>query len=245
MILGGSFLRSSDGTAAGTTDLTTQGAVSARRGVELDGVYYLNAALGGLNSELWRTDGTQAGTYVVRELVDYGFAGLAGDPVVFDGKLALFREQYSSFLASTLHESDGTFEGTKNSSSVMRRSSSIVERARHPTRFPSATSSTSWLRQAGHRGLPRLGGFGWRACCKAAFDAIDGCRADPSDCIHQRPNPGEHFDRVDNCSCTALSFRCSPMTSIVAELSAISVCADLLFASAEHRQEEGLRVMQN
>jgi len=112
LILGGGRLYSSDGSAAGTFELTTQGTVSVGPGVVMDGIYYFPAALGGMNQELWRTDGTLPGTYVVRDF-NSGFAGMAGAPMIFDGRLAFFREHYSSTSPSALYETDGTFEGTR------------------------------------------------------------------------------------------------------------------------------------
>jgi ELWxxDGT repeat protein len=110
-LLGGAYLYRSNGTAAGTTPLTSTGIVSARPGVEWNGVYYLPAALYGTDWDLWRTDGTLEGTRIVRDF-HAGYAGLAGNVVMFDDRLVFFRANYGGQIPSTLHVSDGTETGT-------------------------------------------------------------------------------------------------------------------------------------
>jgi ELWxxDGT repeat protein/cysteine-rich repeat protein len=115
----GSELRSSDGTAMGTSlvrDINIGG-----NGVEsnplphspiaLDDAVLFRGRDGRVGSELWRTDGTAAGTVLVRNLngaassLDFGFAG---------ARLRSFA-LYRGFAAATgveLYRSDGTLGGT-------------------------------------------------------------------------------------------------------------------------------------
>lgn len=110
-ILGGAYMYISDGSLSGTAPLTSVGTIAVRPGIEWNGIYYLQAALGGGERELWRTDGTLAGTYVVHDF-HMGWPGIIGDPVLLGDRLVFFRDNYGGTVPSIIFESDGTYEGT-------------------------------------------------------------------------------------------------------------------------------------
>ena len=108
-----------DGTAEGTQLLKDShpgerwGIEGRRDGVKtsivFDGVYYFVAADGEHGGELWRSDGTVEGTFLVRDIVPGSGSAFSGDPKfqVHDGFL-----YFRTTLASSLWRTDGTETGT-------------------------------------------------------------------------------------------------------------------------------------
>jgi len=80
--------------------------------VELDGVGYFFADDGIHGRELWRTDGTEAGTSMVRDVCPGQCAGLrAVELVPFQGRLYFAADD--GVHGAELWRTDGTFEGTE------------------------------------------------------------------------------------------------------------------------------------
>ena len=91
---------------------------------DVGGTAYFGAHTDAAGDELWKTDGTPAGTALVRDLLPvaladgFGFAlGPAGDTYLFAG-----RESQS--VSHTLWKSDGTAGGTRRLAAVRSRSAS-------------------------------------------------------------------------------------------------------------------------
>lgn len=120
--LAGQELWRSDGTEAGTYMLKdvapgNNGVLaysSAPNGfVEMNGEVYFNALASPLSGELWKTDGTEAGTVLVKDLDPLNFN--SGDPtqmVNVDGTL-FFLAQTPPNAGYELWKSDGTAPGTE------------------------------------------------------------------------------------------------------------------------------------
>lgn len=111
---GGLFI--SDGTEAGTQKLSSWGA-DANGYAIYKGVMYYCATDGIHGKELWRTDGTPAGTFMVKDINEGGKFSSPGLFTVCKGKLFFKAIQYDS-LAQQLFVSDGTELGTKMISPV-------------------------------------------------------------------------------------------------------------------------------
>ncbi len=96
-----------DGTAPGTIRL---GVPNPSRTTEFLGEAFWFSRRGGNWDDLWRSDGTVAGTVLVRDLTPpLGMSAVSG-PVVFDGKL--FFSAVGSADGWELWRSDGTTQGT-------------------------------------------------------------------------------------------------------------------------------------
>jgi ELWxxDGT repeat protein len=110
-----------DGTQDGTTLVSVLNAdegvilfADTNRMVDLDGIVYFTGRRSRETSALWRSDGTAAGTYEVREL-----PSVAARPIKAAGKLFLEVGEENSPVPPTVWVSDGTGEGTVPLSSVV------------------------------------------------------------------------------------------------------------------------------
>jgi ELWxxDGT repeat protein len=109
-----------DGTSAGTTQVTAlvQGVLSSnseilRRLVVMNGVIYFAGNDGSNGAELWRTDGTTAGTYMVANInVNSGANSNPNAFFVFNNTLYFQATSTNFFQDTELYKSDGTAAGT-------------------------------------------------------------------------------------------------------------------------------------
>jgi ELWxxDGT repeat protein len=76
----------------------------------VDGVLYFTADNGGSNYELWKSDGTEAGTTMVRDLAPPGQPSRPRHLINMNG--TLYFQAYNGLNGEDLWRSDGTFEGT-------------------------------------------------------------------------------------------------------------------------------------
>ncbi|MET0556289.1 MAG: ELWxxDGT repeat protein [Vicinamibacteria bacterium] len=103
----------SDGSAGGTGLLAPLGAgasASITHGVELDGLFYFAANDETHGFELWRSDGTEAGTTIVRDLVPGQPSSYPEELTVLNG--ALYFLAVDERERPALWRSDGTAAGT-------------------------------------------------------------------------------------------------------------------------------------
>jgi ELWxxDGT repeat protein len=117
-VLHGFQLWRSDGTAAGTAEVdqinvtpagtTFDADFEANQTVTIDGITYFAADDGADGSELWRTDGTATGTWMVDNIqpASRGSGSAPGNLFDFDGTL------YFDARSDALYKSDGTAAGT-------------------------------------------------------------------------------------------------------------------------------------
>jgi len=78
----------------------------------LNGIYYFTATESEHAAELWRSDGTENGTYMVKDInpgVEYGFNNYANNSVVFDNHLYFTANDGTS---PAIWKTDGTESGT-------------------------------------------------------------------------------------------------------------------------------------
>jgi ELWxxDGT repeat protein len=103
---------SSDGTAAGTFKVATSRSwMSASVGVKYNGLVYFGARVSTNGTTLWRSDGTNAGTVIVKETGAYGMWDYAPAQLqVVNGKLYFIG--YNSSTGKEPWISDGTTAGT-------------------------------------------------------------------------------------------------------------------------------------
>src|SRR2546423_1481732 len=81
--------------------------------VTLNGISYFAANDGVHGSELWKSDGTAAGTVMVKDICQESESAPA-DLAVVNGKLLFFaRSSGAVFAQRDLYVSDGTAQGTK------------------------------------------------------------------------------------------------------------------------------------
>ncbi len=78
---------------------------------ELNGVYYFNANDGIHGFELWRSDGTSAGTYMVKDINPGADSSNVNDIITVGNKL--YFSAYDADHGQELWSSDGTLEGTQ------------------------------------------------------------------------------------------------------------------------------------
>lgn len=103
----------SDGTPAGTAQLAALGGGASsvvQAGIDLGGVFYFPAAGGGHGLELWRSDGSEAGTWLVRDLLPGPSSSIPEDLTVVNG--VLFFHALDDREHRVLWRSDGTAAGT-------------------------------------------------------------------------------------------------------------------------------------
>lgn len=93
-------------------DINTAGSSNARGFIEINGIHYFNAYTSDAGFELWRTDGTAQGTYLVKDI----------NPGIADGSTSFYPVKMNNkiyFPATTaangmeLWSSDGTAAGTQ------------------------------------------------------------------------------------------------------------------------------------
>ena len=100
----------SDGTAAGTSQITKMQYVSENL-AEKDGSIYFFGSNGSSGKELWKSDGTATGTTLVKDLTPYGSSAINGNEYVYNinGQIVFpATAEYNYGLWST----DGTDAGT-------------------------------------------------------------------------------------------------------------------------------------
>lgn len=78
--------------------------------VQMDSVWYFNG-ISELGAELWRTDGTMAGTYLVKDL-NIGSEGSVFKEMIASDSLIFFIIRFANSKMDKLYKSDGTSEGT-------------------------------------------------------------------------------------------------------------------------------------
>jgi ELWxxDGT repeat protein len=100
-------------------DIKNQGSISAKFMQKANNIIFFNPQLGLKGSDLWRTDGTDAGTFRIRDFSMYdSYAEQSGQtnidfPTEFNGQLYFYaKEETNGSYAKNLWKSDGSIQGT-------------------------------------------------------------------------------------------------------------------------------------
>ncbi|HEV2721809.1 MAG TPA: ELWxxDGT repeat protein [Thermoanaerobaculia bacterium] len=111
---GGFELWSSDGTAAGTSqllDICSRCSSNPSRFIELNGKLLFNANDSTHGEELWVSDGTAAGTHLLADIYPGSNSSTPGDRIVYHGKMIF--EAQENLYGPALWITDGTPGGTQ------------------------------------------------------------------------------------------------------------------------------------